>query len=143
MCDHCGCRDLTPVVECVWVETNGSRSIVWGYDNPSTSYIHIDIGNKNKMSPGAEDGGQVTEFLPGRRLNVFVTNVPGTSATWRLGNNTASISGSTEACATKPVSMIGSVTAFAIFLLLLALAIPFAVRPRHGQLAARPVRSAA
>ena len=137
------CRDLTPVVECVWVETNGSRSVVWGYDNPSTSTLHIDVGSKNKMSPGAEDAGQPVQFLPGRRLNVFVTNVPGTSATWRLGNNTASLSSSTKACATKPVSMIGSATALAIFLLLLAAAIPFAVRPRHGQLAARPVRSAA
>jgi hypothetical protein len=133
------CRDLAPVVECVWVETNGSRTIVWGYDNPSTVVIHIDIGNKNNMSPGAADGGQVTEFLPGRHLNAFVTNVPGTSASWRLGNNTASLSGSTAACVTKPVSLIGSATALAIFLLLLAAAIPFAVRPRHGHTGTRPV----
>ena len=137
------CRDLTPVVECVWVETNGSRTIVWGYDNPSSSTLHIDIGNKNKMSPGAEDGGQPTDFLPGRKINAFVTNVPGTSASWRLGNNTASLSGSTQACVTKPVSMVGSATALAVFLLLVAIAIPFAVRPRHGHLGSRPVRNAA
>ena len=136
------CRDLTPVVECVWVETNGSRTIVWGYDNPSTLTLHIDIGNKNKMSPGAEDGGQPTDFAPGRTVNAFVTNVPGTSASWRLGNNTASLSGA-SACVTKPVSLIGSASALAVFLLLIAIAIPIAVRPRHGQPGGRPVRTAA
>ena len=137
------CRDLAPVVECVWLETDGSRTIVWGYDNPSAITLHIDIGSKNKMSPGAEDGGQLTDFLPGRQLNAFVTNVPGTSATWRLGNNTASLSGSTTACVTKPVSLIGNVTALAVFLLLIAIALPIAVRPRDGHVGSRQVRSAA
>ncbi len=72
-----------------------------------------------------------------------MTNVPGTSATWRLGNNTASLSGATKACVTKPVSLIGSASALAVFLLLIAIAIPIAVRPRHGQPGGRPVRTAA
>jgi hypothetical protein len=136
------CRDLTPIVECVWVETNGSRTVVWGYDNPSGVIIHIDVGNKNNMSPGAANGGQPVQFLPGRKTNVFVTNVPGTSASWRLGNNTASLSGA-SACVTKPVSLVGSVTALAIYLLLLSVAIPFAVRPRSGRVGVRPVRGVA
>jgi hypothetical protein len=130
------CRDLTPVVECVWLETNGSRTVVWGYDNPSTTTLHIDYGNKNGMSP--TDGNQPTEFVPGRKMNVFTTNVPGTSASWRLGNNSASLSSGTAKCLTKPVSMIGDATALAIFLLLLAVALPFAVRPRHVQVTSRP-----
>jgi hypothetical protein len=137
------CKDITPLVECVWVETNGSRTVVWGWNNPSTSTVHIDYGNKNNMSPGAANGGQPQDFLPGRTFNAFVTNVPGTSASWRLGNNNANLSSSTRACATKPVSMIGSAAALAIFLLLLAAAIPFAVKPRHSQVGVRPVRSAA
>ena len=137
------CKDITPIVECVWVENNGSRTVVWGWNNPSTTTVHIDYGNKNKMSPGADNGGQPQDFLPGRATNAFVTNVPGTSASWRLGNNTASLSGSTTACLTKPVSMVGSATALAVFLLLLAAAIPFSVRPRHGHVGSRPVRSAA
>jgi hypothetical protein len=136
------CKDITPIVECVWVETNGSRTVVWGWNNPSTSTVHIDYGNKNKMSPGADNGGQPEDFLPGRKLNAFVTNVPGTSASWRLGNNSASLSGA-PACVTKPVSLVGSVTALAIYLLLLSLAIPFAVRPRSGRVGARPVRGVA
>lgn len=135
------CRDLTPIVECVWVETNGSRTVVWGYDNPSGTTLHIEVGNKNKMSPGADDGGQPVDFAPGRALNAFVTNVPGSSASWRLGNNTASLSGA-SACATKPVSMIGSASALGVFLLLLAIAVPIAVRPRPGQVGARPARVA-
>jgi hypothetical protein len=132
------CRDLTPVVECVWTETNGSRTVVWGYDNPSDTTLHIDIGNKNNISPSAGPD-QPTEFVPGRKLNVFTTNVPGTSASWRLGNNTASVSAGTAKCLTKPVSLIGDATALGLYLLLFAFAVPFAVRPRKAAVVARPV----
>jgi hypothetical protein len=125
------CRTLTPVVECVWVETNGTRTVVWGYDNPSSTVLHIDPGNKNGLSPGPDDQGQPTEFLTGRRLNVFTTNVPGTSASWRLGNNTAALSPSTAACPTKPVPQVGNTLALALYLLAMAVAVPFAVRPRR------------
>jgi hypothetical protein len=136
------CKDITPIVECVWVETNGSRTVVWGWDNPSTSTVHIDYGNKNKMSPGADNGGQPEDFPPGRAMNAFVTNVPGNSASWRLGNNSDSLSGA-PACVTKPVSMIGSITALSLYLLLMAIAIPLAVRPRSGRVGPRPVRGVA
>ena len=130
------CRTLTPIVECVWVETNGTRTVVWGYDNPSDMVLHIDIGAKNGMSPGADGQGQPTEFAVGRHANVFTTNVTGTSASWRLGNNTASLSGSTAACATKPVSQVGNFFALALYVIAIAAAVPVAVRPRRHMLSA-------
>lgn len=137
------CRTLTPYVECVWVETNGTRTVVWGYDNPSDTVLHIDVGNKNGMSPGADGQGQPTEFALGRVRNVFTTNVTGTSASWRLGNNTASLSSATAACPTKPVSQVGSLFALALYLVAIAAAVPVAVRPRRPILSAMtrsPVR---
>jgi hypothetical protein len=127
------CRTLVGLAECVWVETNGSRTVVWGYNNPSTSVLNIDIGNKNSMSPGAADQGQPTTFLIGMHHNAFVTNFTGTSTSWRLGNDTISVSASTPACATKPVPLIGDVTALVVYLLLLSLAVPAAIRPRRAQ----------
>ena len=136
------CRTLVPVVECVWAELDGSRTVVWGYDNPSPTVLHIDVGPKNGMSPGADDQGQATEFLPGRHLNVFTTHVPGTSASWRLGNSTASLSGGTAACVTKPVSQIGSFLALGLVVLLIAIAVPVSVRSRRPLVLEGVTRSA-
>jgi hypothetical protein len=124
------CRDLAPVVECVWTETNGTRTVVWGYSNPSDRTLRIGVGNKNKMSPGAEDQGQPTLFEPGTWRNVFTTNVPGSVVSWRLGNNTAGLTTSTSVCPTKPVSLVGNLAALGVYLLLVALAVPVSVRTR-------------
>lgn len=130
------CRTLVPVVECVWTETDGTKTVVWGYDNPSDSLLHIDIGNKNGMTPGADGQGQPTEFTKGRVRNAFTTTITGTSASWRLGNSTASLTSTTAACPTKPVSQVGSLLALALYLLAVGVAVPVAVRPR------RPIVSA-
>jgi hypothetical protein len=127
------CRQLTPVLECSWDNGDGTRTLVWGYDNPTTSTLNIDIGNKNRMSPGAEDQGQPTLFQPGRYANVFVTVVAGTSADGRLGNNTASLGRGTATCAGHQVTMVGDATALALGLaVILSLALPvLTARPRR------------
>jgi hypothetical protein len=130
------CRSLTPVVECVWPETDGTRTVVWVYDNPSDTVLHIDVGNKNGMTPGADDQGQPTEFAVGSVRNVFTTNVTGTSASWRLGNITASLSDAAPLCPTKPVSQVGNLFALALYLLAVTVAVPVAVRPRRRVLPA-------
>lgn len=131
------CRDLAPMIECVWVNTNGTRSVVWGYDNPSTSTLIIDVGNKNKMSPGGPDLGQPTVFLPGGQRNAFVTTISGTSLSWRLGNNDADLSSATAACATKPVPFIGNMAVLALYVLFVAIAIPLLLRARRPVLSVR------
>ena len=120
------CKDLTPIVECVWNNGDGTSTIAWGYDNPSTDTLMIDIGAKNKMASGADDQGQGTLFTPGLHTNAFVTTVAtGTNRTWTLGNNKASTSASTPACLTKPVSVIGSARALLLgVVLMLAIGLP-------------------
>jgi hypothetical protein len=126
------CRSLTPVLECVWDNKNGTSTVVWGYDNPSTSVLNIDVGNKNNMSPGAENQGQPTTFLPGRRLNVFTTVISGTATEWRLGNNKAALDKDTRTCASHQVPVFGDLTALGIGIAaMLALGLPvLAARPR-------------
>lgn len=126
------CRLLSPVLECAWQNQDGTRTLVWGYDNPSSDVLRIDIGNKNRMSPGAEDQGQPTMFQPGRHLNVFTTVVAGDSADWRLGNNTASLARSTATCEGHQVTAFGDAAALALGVgLLLSLGVPvLAARPR-------------
>lgn len=119
------CKDLTPIVECVWSNGDGTNTIAWGYDNPSTYDLYIDFGGKNKLAPGADDQGQGTLFVPGLHHNTFVTTITGTNRTWTLGNNKVSPSGSTPACPTKPVSVIGSGRALLLGIaLMLAVGLP-------------------
>lgn len=126
------CRDLAPIVECIWSNGDGTSSIAWGWNNPSTHILHIDVGAKNKMAPAAEDQGQGTEFLPGLNHNIFVTTITGTTAEWRLGNNKAETDASTPACPTKPVPVFGSVRALLLGIaLLLAVALPVLVGRRN------------
>jgi hypothetical protein len=128
------CKDLTPLVECIWDNGDGTSSVVWGYDNPSTDTLTIDFGGKNKMAPGADDQGQGTVFLPGLHSNTFVTTFTGTNHTWTLGNNKAVSSASTPACATKPVSVIGSGRALVLGLALaLAIGLPVVAARREGR----------
>lgn len=119
------CRDLTPIVECLWSNGDGTSTVAWGWNNPSSHVLHIDPGAKNKMVPGAENQGQPVDFAPGRHANVFVTTFSGTAMEWRLGNNRAGSDASTPACPTKPVSVIGSAHALLLGItLLLAAALP-------------------
>jgi hypothetical protein len=127
------CKDLMPIVECIWNNGDGTYSIAWGYDNPSTDSLYIDFGGKNKMSPGADDQGQGTLFTPGIHHNTFVTTVTG-NRTWTLGNNKAVSGPSTPACPTKPVSVIGSGRALLLGLALMAVVgLPVLASRRTGR----------
>jgi hypothetical protein len=123
------CRDLTPVVECIWDNGNGTSTVSWGYLNASTHNLFIEVGGKNKFNPGADNQGQPTTFLPGVHVNEFATTVTGTNLTWTLGNNKVSTSAATPPCLTKPVSVVGSVPALLLgAALLLAIALPVLAR---------------
>jgi hypothetical protein len=128
------CKDLTPLVECIWNNGDGTSTVAWGYDNPSTDTLSIDFGGKNKMSGGADDQGQGTVFTPGLHHNTFVTTFTGTNRTWTLGNNKASSGASTPACPTKPVSVIGSGRALLLGIALaLAVGLPVIAARREGR----------
>jgi hypothetical protein len=115
------CKKLQPVAECVWDNADGTKTALWGWDNPTSDSAHIPVSNKNNMSPGADDQGQPSLFGPGRQRNVFTTTFTGTTASWHLGNNDAAVGTNTAACATKPVPQVGSVGALLAIGLMLGL----------------------
>jgi hypothetical protein len=128
------CKDLTPLVNCIWNNGDGTSTVVWGYDNPSSDTLTIDFGGKNKMATGPDDQGQGNIFLPGLHNNAFTTTFSGTIRTWTLGNNKVSSSASSPACPTKPVSVIGSGRALLLGIVLaLAIGLPVVAARREGR----------
>ena len=129
------CKSLRPVAECVWDNGDGTRTALWGWDNPTNDSAFIPASNKNNLSPGASDQGQPTLFGPGRQRNIFVTTFTGTQASWHLGNNDADVTSATALCSTKPVSQLGSMRALGVSVLLLVLAgltVFYLRNRRHG-----------
>jgi hypothetical protein len=101
------CKDLTPLVECIWSNGDGTSTVAWGYDNPSTDILTIEFGGKNKMATGPDDQGQ--------------------------GNSKVSSGATTPACPTKPVSVIGSGRALLLGIaLMLAIGLPVVAARRAG-----------
>jgi hypothetical protein len=50
---------------------DSSYELVFGYLNRNSQPVEIAIGSDNAVSPGPQDGGQPTVFLPGRQRLVF------------------------------------------------------------------------
>jgi hypothetical protein len=142
------CKDLRPVAECYWRNSNGTVSVVWGWNNPRSDTARVAVGSHNNVSPGPDDQGQPTLFAPGRHQNAFVT-VTSRSADeveWRLGNRTESVDledlgddEDIERCETKPVPQVGSVGALLFGALVLALGVltVASARPRRIPVVAR------
>jgi hypothetical protein len=87
------------VAECVDVQTDGSLLAHFGYQNDGAVSIAIPIGENNRLTPGVENMGQPTVFLPGRVTNVFTATFPSTSTlTWILGNAIGDATIATERC---------------------------------------------
>ena len=65
-----------------------TTSFVWGWNNPSDDTAHAVAGNQEQdVARAADDAAGAVR--PGRHQNAFWTTVSGTSASWRLGNNSA------------------------------------------------------
>lgn len=96
---------VTPIAECVDLQTDGSMVVHFGYLNGGTSTVKIPIGEKNRFTPGKEDIGQPTEFFTGRVTNVITTTIAaGTTARWILGNTYADGNVTTQRCQDAPIN---------------------------------------
>lgn len=128
------CNDIRPVAECVWDNRDGTMTALWGWSNATADTARIPAGAQNRMSPGDRNQGQPVLFGPGTQRNVFTTTFSGTSASWRLGNESADVSASgTPRCATKPVPQVGNVGALLLGIALLSFGalLVLTARPRR------------
>jgi hypothetical protein len=102
---------VTPFVNCVFNNTNGTAHIVFGYRNPNASVVNVPLSFENQASPGTPP----TRFNPGTTSNAFVATIPnGDVAYWLLNSDGSTYylayagSTSTPKCAASPVPVTGS-----------------------------------
>jgi hypothetical protein len=92
---------VTPTVQCVFHNTDGSYSAVFGYVNSSTA-VTLAIGATNSFAPIPADRGQGTAFAAGTHISVLVTNFTTGNLVWTLDTHTVTANSSTTACASNP-----------------------------------------
>ncbi len=68
---------VEPAYEGWWKNEDGSFSFIFGYHNENwEEELNLPVGEANFFSPGAEDRGQPTHFLPRRNRFTFEVVVP-------------------------------------------------------------------
>ena len=115
------CNKLVPVLTCVWPNTNGSVTAVFGYTNSSSHAITASVGWQNEIIPGPINQGQPTQFPAGTTVaNAFTVTWSVVPATWVLTGHSVTAWSTSTKCAKNPVPVIGDWRAFAIALALCA-----------------------
>ena len=93
---HTAGQSVSPSFEGWYANPDGTRSLVFGYFNRNyEETLDIPVGPDNRFSPGPEDRGQPTHFLPRRQTGVFAVSVPADfgdrQLTWTLTANRETI----------------------------------------------------
>ncbi|MFO7447821.1 MAG: SdrD B-like domain-containing protein [Ignavibacteriaceae bacterium] len=65
-CTWVNYKPITPILECVTNNGDGTFTANFGYLNENNFEVTIPVGNDNKFSPAPQDRGQTTVFQPGR-----------------------------------------------------------------------------
>lgn len=121
--------DLTPLLDCVSRNDDGSYTAVFGYRNPTSTTIRVPIGADNQLTPERAGATLPTSFVPGELRGAFsVTVDQGYPATWHLGDDDLQVrANSRPACTaaempaegngTGPVVALGAAGLFGVLLL--------------------------
>jgi hypothetical protein len=102
------CQSLTPTFSCVWHDTGGNWTAVFGYQNTSAYQITVPVGSQNFMSPGLGDDGQMTVYPNGTQANAFTVPFSPPHLTWTLVGKTSTATSNDKTCDSPPVPMFGS-----------------------------------
>ncbi|MBU2491897.1 MAG: choice-of-anchor A family protein [Bacteroidetes bacterium] len=95
---------VSPILECVINNGNGTYTAHFGYNNPNSVSVEIPIGNDNKFTgTGNQNEGQPTTFEPGRTPyfpnSAFTVTWDGSSnLVWTLNGKTSTASTNSAPC---------------------------------------------
>jgi hypothetical protein len=95
---------VSPVLECVidrGTSVTGNRyTAVFGYSNPNSTIVSVEVGPQNRFTPGDPNRGQPTSFDPGRKVAAFRVDFDGSDLVWSLRGRTATAASGSQRCAT-------------------------------------------
>lgn len=84
-----GLVNVSPELNCVYIDVNGNVVARFGYSNQNGSTVNVPVGGNNFFSPGAQDRGQTSAFLAGTHCDVFDVTFPSVSSlSWYLQGTT-------------------------------------------------------
>ena len=101
---HVSGEKLSPVLECVVdlgatsTNTAGRYVAIFGYNNPNSESMKIEVGSNNKFTPAPQQRGQPEEFQPGRQQSVFKVEFSGGNLVWTLNGKTSTASPNSARC---------------------------------------------
>ena len=88
--------EVTPALDCVRKNSNGTYTAVLGYTNRASVPITLPVGSRNKVAPASQDGRQPTTFQPGTQRGAFTMTLTSSEYTrsgnyWAIDGNIAYI----------------------------------------------------
>jgi Putative Ig domain len=89
---------ISPVLECVTNNGDGTYTAYFGYNNPNSLIVTIPLGSNNRFTPNPQDRGQPTTFETGRRVSVFSVIFNGSNLVWTLNGKTSTASANSKRC---------------------------------------------
>jgi glycosidase len=95
---------VSPVLECVATNGDGSYTARFGYLNRNSAGVIIAVGSNNRFTPNPIDRGQVTTFAPGRVVDAFRVTWSGGNLVWSLRGPDGRNRTSTASPTSKPCS---------------------------------------
>ncbi len=100
-------KRVSPVLECVRTNSDGSYTAYFGYYNPNSVAIELPIGNEkgreNYFYKQPADMGQPGTFHSGRHRAMFSVQSAGGTLLWKLNNKTSTASAGSSQCSTSPL----------------------------------------
>ena len=92
-------QKVTPILECVTENPDGTFTAHFGYDNPNPVVILIDANHDNAFHPGPVfRTGQPEYFVPGRVTDWFSVLFDGNGLTWALDGNVVTANRNSPRC---------------------------------------------
>lgn len=96
-------KKISPILDCVTFNCDGTLTAHFGYLNPNPETVVIPVGSDNKFTPAPQDRGQPTEFLPGRTAHYpdggFGVTWDGSgNLVWTLNGKTSTASKNSKEC---------------------------------------------
>jgi hypothetical protein len=82
---------VSPILECVDEEMDGTYTAHFGYLNSSDRSVTIPTGPDNRFTPPPLDRGQPSSFFFGRQKHVFTVSFDGSSLVWTVRSPDGSV----------------------------------------------------